>query len=564
MTADRGPTVVSQRSAWWTRVPYGAIAVAFVLMLVLYPVIRLAIRALAPDGQVELSLFEVFAQPWFPSMVGSTLVVVASSTVLAVVIGSLFAWLNERTTATWGLVGDILPLVPLLIPSIGMAIGWIFLADPNAGFLNSILGAIVPGAKMDLYTWPGLVLVYTLNLVPYVYVIVSSALRNLDSSLEEASAVSGAGLARTVRMISIPAIRQAAVGAALLSVMIGMALYSVPSVIGTTAGIDVFSVRIIRLVKQTVPPEIGQAAALGLFLFAVIAFVFYFYQRTSSRGHFATISGKSYKTSKLELGGWRWVARGGMVLYVLLASILPVAALVIVGLQPFWSANINWSTLTFDNFISMFETRTFANSLRNSTVLAAVVGLVSTIVIGAVTIYSRSVLGRAQTFIRGVLKLPAAISSVVLAVAFLVGFAGPPFMLGGTFLILALAYAVHFMPELSIAAESASSQVGADLEEAARVSGAGKLKASFNIVWPLMVPGLLRGWALVFVLIIGELASSTLLASFNTPVVGSVILQVWENGGYGRLAALAATMTAITTATVLIISFLARVYRRRW
>ena len=300
---------VDVRARRTRRFPLGGVAVIAVVLLVSYPLIRLAIRALAPDGELDLSAFEIFAEPWFPGMMRDTLLVVACSVTCAVLIGSFFAWLNERTDATLGLAGDVLPLVPLLIPSIGMAIGWIFLAAPDAGFINALLGAIVPGWQVNIYSWPGLILVFTLNLVPYVYLIMSTALRNLDSSFEEASAVSGAKLWRTLRKISLPATRQAIAGATLLAVMVGMALFSVPVVIGTSAGIDVFSVRIIRLVKQTFPAEIPQAAVLGLFLFGVIAVIFYAYQRISSAGHFATISGKSFRTAMVKLGGWRWVVR---------------------------------------------------------------------------------------------------------------------------------------------------------------------------------------------------------------------------------------------------------------
>ncbi len=543
----------------------GVIAVVLVLLLVVYPLVRLAIRALAPKGTLDLSAFGVFAQPWIPGMVRDTLLMVGGSVILALIIGSTLAWLNERTDATLGLVGDILPLVPLLVPSIGMAIGWIFLASPDSGFLNGPLVALFPdGFQFDIFTWPGLIFVVTLNLVPYVYLIMSSALRNLDSSLEEASSISGAGLGRTLWRISIPATRQALAGAALLTVIVGLALFSVPSVIGASANIDIFSVRIIRLVKQTFPADVGGAAVLGLFLFGVIASIFYVYQRISSTGHFATIGGKTFRTALVSLGRWKWVARALVLLYILLASVLPIAALVIVAVQPYWTPKIDPSVFTTDHFAMIFNVKSLSDSLRNSTLLAAIVGGLSTAIAVAITIFSRNLAPRMRGIVRGVMKMPSAVSAVVLGLSFLVAFAGPPFSLSGTFVILGLAYFVLFLPEVSIAAESASSQIGRDLEEAARVSGASHLRASVTIVWRLMLPAALRGWALIFVLIIGELASATLLSGLKTPVVGAVILQIWDSGGFGQLAALAATITAVSTIAVIILNFAARLVRRRW
>jgi iron(III) transport system permease protein len=559
------PGIARRRRRRLPTSPLGIAAVLLVAFLIGYPVVRLLILAIAPDGKVDVGVFHVFAQPWFPGMARDTIVMVLVSAALAVVIGSVLAWINERTDASLGLAGDVLPLVPLLVPSIGMAIGWIFLASPNSGFLNGPLRMLFPsGFQFNIFTWPGLVFVVTLNLVPYVYLIMSSALRNLDSSLEEASAISGAGLGRTLLRVSLPATRQALAGSALLTVIVGLALYSVPSVIGTTARIDIFSVRIIRLVKETFPADIGGAAVLGMFLFAVIAIVFVVYQRVTTSGNFATISGKTFRTALVSLGGWRWVARGGIVLYVLLASVLPVLALLVVAFQPFWTPNIDVTKFSLVNFNALFQVPALTSALRNSIMLAFVVGGLAVILAVGLTVFSRHLPRRLRGLVRGLTKVPSAVSAVVIGLSFLVAFAGPPFNLSGTFVILGLAYIVLFLPELTISIESASSQIGGDLEEAAQVSGAGRWRVSMTIVWRLMLPAAMRAWSLIFVLIIGELATATLLSGVGTPVVGAVILQIWDSGGFGQLGALAATMTGATTLAVIIFSLVARLLRRHW
>ena len=102
-------------------------------------------------------------------------------------------------------------------------------------------------------------------------------------------------------------------------------------------------------------------------------------------------------------------------------------------------------------------------------------------------------------------KIPAAISGLVIAVAILLTFAGPPFSLHGTLLILMLAYLVVFMPQASIAAEVARGQVGDDLLEAAAMSGISRFRTTIGILLAVDASRASRyGWALVFVLVVGR------------------------------------------------------------
>jgi iron(III) transport system permease protein len=148
---------------------------------------------------------------------------------------------------------------------------------------------------------------------------------------------------------------------------------------------------------------------------------------------------------------------------------------------------------------------------------------------------------------------------VVIAVAFLLAFGGPPFRLAGTFMILITVYVIMAMPQAWISARQAIGQIGQPLLDASAISGSSTLGTFVRINLPLMLGGLTAGWAMLFVVMVGDLTASAVLANFNTPVVGSVILEVFDSGTYAQLAALGATIALISgTIITLVLTFARR------
>jgi iron(III) transport system permease protein len=116
--------------------------------------------------------------------------------------------------------------------------------------------------------------------------------------------------------------------------------------------------------------------------------------------------------------------------------------------------------------------------------------------------------------------------------------------------ILMIAFFVVYMPYAAITAESAVSTVDKSLEEAAAVSGAKEVRRIGDIVLPLIVPGLFAAWALVFVRIIGDLPLAVLLGNARTATIGYLLLDVFEQGTFGTVAALSLIMTIIAVPIV--------------
>lgn len=563
---------IEARRQWRKPTPLATVSyliVVFFAFLALYPLALVLLRLFYSNGRFDTTpLWLMFSQPDVGTLLFNTLVVVGASSLLALVVGSIMAWINERTDAGMGIVSDALPLIPFLLPPIAGAIGWVLLLSDRAGLLNAllrkILGIEMTSGPFDIYSWTGLIFVYTIYAIPYVYLLVSAGLRNVDSSLEEQSRICGNGLLRTMWLVTIPAVRPSLGAALLLLVWFGFALYSVPAVIGTGARIEVLPVRLVNLLSFTYPPETARAIGLGMIVVLVVGAAWLVQARILSGGRHATIGGKGHRTTRIELGRWRWAARSVVIAYILLAAVLPTIGLLLVSLNGFWTPNIKWAQLGLRTFREVLvEDAVTVTALSNSLLLGIVGATIGMAVAAIIALFVRD---RGRGFahvVDGLIKLPASISTIVLAIGFVLAFSGPPFNLNGTFAILLLAYLALYLPQGSVAADAAAAQVGRELTEASSVSGAGGTRTLLRVSLPLMMAGLAAGWALLFVRIIGDLTASAILAGTNNPVVGFRILEVYQGGSFATLAALSTVLTLVSAAIVVALLVLTRRTRGR-
>ncbi|MEU4290903.1 iron ABC transporter permease [Kribbella sp. NPDC026596] len=536
-------------------------------------VLTLGFFIVFPLAQALLGLLGISAatgagSPWEVLTSGKTLrallntaILVVAGGAFAVVVAAGLAWVNERTDARVGWLAEILPLVSMFVPSLAAAIGWVFLLDPEIGLLNGLLrdiaglvGVEMSRGPLDLYSWYGLIWCYGVFLVPFAYLAIVNGLRSIDPALEEAAGLSGAGPLKTLLTVTQPSLKPALGGAVMLVIVMGMALFSIPVIIGTRAGIDVLPVLIVHDVTQAYPVDEVSALSRSLILLVVVLAAGLIQRRlvgASKAASFATIGGKASRSSVIRLGRLRWPARFVMAGYVGLAAVIPFLGLVLVSVQRFWHAEVDWSSLNFGSYREMFAQPTLREGLRNSLVLAAVCATVVVVAAVLVTHLLEVRRERAAQAFDSVLKAPAAVPHIVFALALIAAFGGAPFGWNGTALILVTAYVVMYFPQAAMYATAAVQQVGRPLTEASTVSGVPDGTTLRRVLVPLMMPAMIAAWALIFVLMSGDITASAMLASTRTPVVGFVMLDQWSSGSYPTIAALGVTLTVVSTTVVL-------------
>ena len=567
------PKVVSPRrrvAAKFAVTPFnlfgGGVAVLLALLAFL-PLLAVLVRAFVKDGQLDMSAFaETFAVEGLGQTLINTFSVTIASGLVALVVGSVMAWLNERTNARMGLLSDSLPLIAFVLPPIAGSIGWVLLLSPNAGYLNVLIrdflgwfGITLTEGPFDIYSWGGLVFIYAIYQVPFAFMFVSAGLKNMDPSMEEASRVSGRGLFGTLLRVTLPALAPSLAGALLLTVWTSLALYSIPSVIASGAQIKVLTVEIVNAVAFTYPARTDLAVGLSSIMIFAVAGVWLLQTWIVRRSRHATVGGKSRAATPIQLGGWRIVARIFMLGYAVVATVLPMGALLLVTLTGYWTPKIDWSAISLEPFRrQILESPASREALVNSLTLGVVGATIGILLAAVMALFLLRLPGKWARTIDGTIKLPSTLSHIVLAVGFIFILAGPPMNLAGTWLILLIAFIALYYPQGAVAADGAASQVAPELAEASMVSGANQSKTFIKVYLPLMMPGLIAGWAMLFVRMVGDLSAAAVLAGSGNRVVGRQILEVFQNGTFSLMAALAMTLTVISATIVITLTAVSR------
>jgi iron(III) transport system permease protein len=559
-----------RRAGRWRPSSFDLVAMVLagvLLVLVCFPLLRVLVRMFFKDGRLTFeAISKTLAVDDLGKLVFDTLTVVLSSSVLAVLVGFALAWANTRTNARLGFLNGVFPYLPFLLPPIAGAVGWTMLLSEKAGLLNAwardALGAVgvhLETGPLDINSWYGLIFVYTVYAVPYVYMTVSAAMQGLDGSLEQASRVSGAGAFRTLRRVTLPALAPALGAGFLLSTWFGFGMFSIAQIIGTPAGIDMIPVRIVKLLTFSYPPDEDVAIGLSAIVVLFVGGAYYMQYRILKNSRFASISGRASQHTVTDLGRWRHLVRFAVLLYLLVTTVLPMFGLFIVSLNGFWTPNIQWSSLNFDAFrVALFEDPMTRDAFVNSMTLGLVGGVLGILAAAIVSLYVAQHHTRIVQSVDAAIKLPASISHMVIAVGILLLLGAEPFNLGGTWLILLLGYLALYLPQASIASDAAAATIGKELGEASQVSGGKRWKTFRRVDLPLMLPGLVGGFALLFVRIVGDLTASALLSGTGNVVVGFRILEVFNGGSYATLAALSSALVVVTGVVLVLVLWLSR------
>ncbi|CAO3402433.1 ABC transporter permease [Azospirillum palustre] len=479
----------------------------------------------------------------------NSLILAAATALIAVGIGVPLAWLVSRTDLPFRRTIRVLTLTAFVTPSFIGATGWILLAAPNSGWLNTAwrwLAGEGTGAPLNIYSMAGAIFVCGIYTVPYSFTMVSSALDEMAVELEDAATTLGCGVLRTMVSITIPLAAPAVIASFILSFIQGLTLFGVPAFLLTPTGIPVVTTKLAEF-YQLFPPEIYLAAAYCMPLLLVTGALFWMRRRYLGRKQYVTISGKTRAGRQIRLGGWRWPALFLALLVPLVSVFLPYAALLTVSLTRAWGQGLSWENLSlYWYWWAIFgnsETHTaIVNSLVYSTLGATLCVALGTLV--AYIVERRLMVG--ASLLGAVATVPIVIPGIVLSVGFFAAYTRAPLNLYGTPLLLIAAFAATFLPIAYSHGGSILKGIGPELERAARSLGAGEARTFLSITLPLMGGGLVSGWFLVFIPIIRELSVAVFLITPKTNVMTTLIYNAKDGGNYEAVCAMSVLLLLIT------------------
>jgi iron(III) transport system permease protein len=254
------------------------------------------------------------------------------------------------------------------------------------------------------------------------------------------------------------------------------------------------------------------------------------------------------------LRGWRTPLTVLVLAYLTITTFAPVGGVILASFVSLLTPLISpFQLLTLGNFHTVFHDPTISSSIRNSLIVAGAGSLATTGLIAVATLVahrSRFVLRHSLRFL---MLYPRSVPGIIISLAFFwsfLFFVPPGAWIRNNLIGETIALAVRGIPLAYMIMYPSLTRIATDLDDAARVTGAGWWTTSRHVVLPLLRPAILGSLTILFVAILNDYEAAIFLAKPNTQLMSVDMLQLYARGTVGPVAALAALQLAIT-ATVL-------------
>lgn len=543
------------------------VAMALILVvLVVAPLLTILIETLQPRSGVN-AWTDVLASRlshnlfWRPAM--NTMIIGLSVAAGCVLLGGFLAWLVVMTDVPGRSAIAFLATLPFMIPSFATALAW------GSVFRNGRVGGgggLLEGwgfAVPDWLSWgmTPTIIVLIAHYYALAFTVIAAALATVNGDLVEAAQMTGASRKRILFGIVLPVVTPAIIAGGSLAFAGAVSNFAAPALLGLPVRMQTLSTRLFGMI------EIGQADrgyVLAILLIGISAIFLGLGNRLlSGRRSFATISGKGARARRFALGSARLPLAAIAWLICIITTILPVLLLAAASLAPSsLSLFSDWTLHYWIGEANPAFARGQPGIFHNPQLISA---LTTTLMLGTSGALAANIIGiliavaltRERTpILSSVVSqlsfLPMLLPGIAFAAAYIALYGAPigPFpALYGTKLLLGLALTAAMLPFAVQTGRATVAQISGDIDEAARMTGAGFCRRLGAITVPLAARGLVAGLLISFVNVIGDLAITILLYTPTSPLL-AVLSYSYASDGFHQFA------NAVTL-VILIISMLA-------
>ena len=537
---------ISQKSRFGVAQVILFLAIAILVIVVAVPVLLILFNAFWVDGELNIKdVYRTISEPQTYQALKNSLIIASCTTIGSTIVGTFFAWLVTRTDLPYKGFMKAMFLVPFMLPSFIGALAWKMLLSPNAGFINKffINHFGFDGPVFNIYSYLGISGVEVMYLFPFVFIQVCGALERMDPTLEESARISGAGLFTITRKITIPLVLPSILSGALLIMLYSMAHFGTVAVLGIENGIYNIPTLIYERIHQSGGSfdAIRTGTVLATVLVITAAFIIWLQGKVLGRGHYQIIGGKSFRPMELKLRALRVPLLIFCLVYIGFTIVLPTVVIFLVGGLKTYGLPFTWDNLSLSNYkYILFDYNVTRDAIWNSVTLglsAAVITMFAGVMISYVIVKMKV---RGKRILEFLGMLPFSVPGSVIALGVILAWSGQfGINLYNTVWIILVAYIARYMAFSLKANSAALEQVHDSLVEAARSCGATMWQSLKDIVLPLVRPGMLAAFFLIFLPSLRELTVSIMLYAPTTRTIGVAIYTLNEDGETVVSAALA-------------------------
>ena len=512
----------------------------FYLLFLLYPLISMLSKSvIGEDGGFTTAFFsKVFTKKYYRRAIMGNLKISATVTLITVLLATPLAYIMSTIKIRFAGALQILILVSSMsAPFIG-AYAWIMLFGRNGSITNFLLNTF--GFKVgDIYGFRGCVLVMSLQLYSLVYMFVSGAFKNMDNSLIEACESLGCSGLRKIFRVVLPLILPTLLSGALMVFMRTFADYGTPMLIGENY--YTLPVVVYKEFLSEIGSSDGMAAAISIIAIVITTAVFLLQKYIANRKVFSMSALHPVEVKQIH-GLPNVLAH--LYCYLLVGAAIMPQCYVIYSSFRNTSGKLYTAGYGLGSYIEAFKT--VGSSILHTYALA----FASIFVIVLVALLVAYIVVRRRNTVNAVIDVvsmfPETVMGSILGIALLTTFNKPPLLLTGGAFIMILSYTIRRLPYTIRSSSAILRNISPSIEEASINLGASDAKTFFRVTVPMMMPGVISGAILSWIMIITELSTSIILYTTRTKTMTLEIYSQIIRGNDGVASAISSILTFST------------------
>lgn len=520
------------------------------LLFLIYPIVTILKQAIFVNGQLSLGNFVTFfSKDYYVETLFNSFKVSVVATLLSLIVGTVLAYAFAMYRFKGKKYLQILIIIASMSAPFVGAYSWILLLGRN-GVITKWLATTFGFPKIDIYGFLGIVLVFTLQLFPLVFLYVSGALKSMDNSLLEAAESMGVTGTKKLTKIVLPLLVPTLLAAALLVFMRAFSDFGTPMLIGE--GYRTFPVLVYSQFISEVGGNSAFASALAIIAITIALIIFLIQKYLAQKNSFSMNS--LHPIEPKNISGLKKVMVYTGVYGLIGFSVLPQVYLIYTSFLK-TSGMIFVKGYSLNSYRQAFDRMgvSILNTLRIP-LMALILVLVFATFISYLSVRKRNPF---TSLIDSMSMVPYIVPGTVLGIAFITAFntgiAGSGFLaIIGTSLVMIISLAIRRLPYTIRSSVAALQQISPSIEEAAASLGSSKINTFIKITIPMMLSGIISGAILSWITMISELSTSILLYNINTKTMTVAIYTEVLRGNYGIAAALSTLLTSFTVVSLLI------------
>lgn len=504
------------------------------LSIFLFPLFALFKMSFEVDGGYGLRNFSaIFESDRTLQAIKNTIIIALGSTLIAIVLGVLFALIIAYTNIRQKKLIELLVILPYVIPGYVVTLSWTALFAGNS-LINQFLrehGLPV----INMYSIGGIILIMGISNAALVYLNLVDILRKVPREQEQASQIAGYQMKETLKNINFKSVLPAIISGIILAFLSSIDNFAIPATLGSPAGITVLSTYIYEKAIGFGPTSFNEAAVLSIFL-AILAFSGIALQWWVLRKSVILDSTRPDFEARITLSsGKRLVTQWTSIFLLVLVNIVPLMVMFFSSLQIGYSRSLfDTSNMGFEHYRFILQTPHMYQGFLTSLGLTIATIFISIFVSVWAMYYKQRHDKKAAFPLEIGASLTYSTPGIVLALSMIFYWSNVPHVYG-TLGILLIAYVTRYLLLLLRGSNTALLGVNIELEEAAVISGSTSFEKWRRIIIPIIKSQLFSSSFLLFTSAFTELTLSSLLVAANSKTVGLTIFNL-QTGGENNLA----------------------------